>query len=195
MKRLITGEFVASEFAGGRAHISAPRALTIITPEAWTRAHELGVTLDLSEAPVATKPVALDAGQGERTVDASGLVLVRGETVKLARFPGAGPNRNVGLADVINGRDGSPMTAGIMSWRREDSFPWKLDYDEVDLVLEGVLQITIQGRMLEGRAGDIFYIPKGSQILFGTPWKTKVFYVTYPADWASASTAPTRPQK
>ena len=115
--------------------------------------------------------------------------------MKLARFPGAGPDRNVGLADVITARDGSPMTAGIMSWGRADSFPWSLDYDEVDLVLEGVLQITIDGRMLEGHAGDVFYIPKGSKILFGTPWRTKVFYVTYPADWAAASTAPARPQK
>ena len=194
MKRLITGEFVASEFAAGRKMISAPRELTIITPEAWTQAHELGVTFEQSAAPVAA-PATVEQPNAERVVDPSGLVLVRGDTVKLARFPGAGPDRNVGLADVISGRDGSPMTAGIMSWGRADSFPWSLDYDEVDLVLEGVLQITIGGRMLEGRAGDVFYIPKGSKVLFGTPWRTKVFYVTYPADWAAASTAPARPQK
>ncbi len=193
MKRLITGEFVAAEFAAGRRKISAPRALTIITPEAWTQAHELGVTFDQEASAV--EPVVAQPEQPncERIVDPSGMVLVRGDTVKLARFPGAGPEKNVGLADVISGRDGSPMTAGIMSWGREDSFPWTLDYDEVDLVLEGVLQITIDGRMLEGRAGDVFYIPKGSKILFGTPWRTRVFYVTYPADWASASNAPVRP--
>lgn len=194
MKRLITGEVVASEAAAGRLRISAPRGLAIITPEAWTQAHELGVTFDQDPAPVAASKPAEPSTAG-RTVDPSGLVLVRGESVKLERFPGAGPDRNVGLADVITARDGSPMTAGIMSWGREDSFPWSLDYDEVDLVLEGVLQITIDGRMLEGRAGDVFYIPKGSKILFGTPWRTRVFYVTYPADWAAASTAPARPQK
>ena len=193
MKRLITGEVVASEAAAGRLRIAAPRELAIITPEAWTQAHELGVTFDQDPAPVASKPV--EPSTAGRTVDPSGLVLVRGESVKLERFPGAGPDRNVGLADVITARDGSPMTAGLMSWGREDSFPWSLDYDEVDLVLEGVLQITIDGRMLEGRAGDVFYIPKGSKILFGTPWRTRVFYVTYPADWAAASTATARPQK
>lgn len=195
MKRLITAEVVAAEATAGRQRISAPRGLSIITPEAWTQAHELGVTFDQDPAPAALKAATVEQGTAERVVDSSGLVLVRGETVKLARFPGAGPDRNVGLADVITARDGSPMTAGIMSWGRADSFPWSLDYDEVDLVLEGVLQITIEGRMLEGRAGDVFYIPKGSKILFGTPWRTKVFYVTYPADWAAASTAPARPQK
>ena len=190
--KLITGEFVASEAAAGRKRISAPRGLAVITPEAWTQAYELEVTFDQGAAPVA----ASEASQTiARTVDASGLVLVRGDAVKLARFPGAGPDRNVQLADVITARDGSPMTAGIMSWGHADSFPWSLDYDEVDLVLEGVLQITIEGRTLEGRAGDVFFIPKGSKILFGTPWRTRVFYVTYPADWAAASTAPPRPQK
>lgn len=196
MKRLITGALVASEFKAGRLRISAPRGQVIITPEAWSQAHELGVTFDESAAaPAADKAGAPEPGSSERQVDKSGLVLVRGETVKLGKFPGAGPGKNVGIADLITGRDGSPMTAGIMSWGREDSFPWTLDYDEVDLVLEGVLQITIDGRMLEGRAGDVFYIPKGSKILFGTPWRTRVFYVTYPADWAAASTAPARPQK
>ena len=190
--KLITGEFVASEAAAGRKRISAPRGLAVITPEAWTQAYELEVTFDQGAAPVA----ASEASQTiARTVDASGLVLVRGDAVKLARFPGAGPDRNVQLADVITARDGSPMTAGIMSWGHADSFPWSLDYDEVDLVLEGVLQITIEGRTLEGRAGDVFFIPKGSKILFGTPWRTRVFYVTYPADWAASSTAPARPQK
>ena len=191
--KLITGEFVASEAAAGRKRISAPRGLAVITPEAWSQAYELGVTFDQGAAQVAAAVQTTE--NAERTVDPSGLVLVRGDTVKLARLPGAGPDKNVGLADVITARDGSPMTAGLMSWGRADSFAWSLDYDEVDLVLEGVLQITIEGRMLEGRAGDVFYIPKGSKILFGTPWRTKVFYVTYPADWAAASTAPARPQK
>ena len=78
------------------------------------------------------------------------------------------------------------MTAGIMSWQRKDSFAWALDYDEVDLVLEGVLQISVGGQVLEGRAGDVFYLPKGSRIVFGTPSRVRVFYVTYPANWAQA---------
>ena len=204
MKRVITADIVAEAFGAGRTTVAAPRAHTIVTPGAWTKAHELGVTLDegadgvgSSARParaVRTEPRA-DAGSCERIVDPSGLIVVRGSSVKLGQFTGAGPDLKIGLTDVITGRDGSPMTAGIMSWRREDSFPWALDYDEVDLVLEGVLHITIQGRVLEGKAGDVLYIPKGSRIVFGTPNRVRVFYVTYPADWAAAASAPTRPQK
>lgn len=198
MKQVITAEFVTAEVAAGRTRIAAPRGQAIITPSARSRAHELGVTFDEAGAavtPQAGEGLASDPGSCERVVDPSGLVLVRGQSVRLGKFTGAGPDRNIGLTDVISGRDGSPMTAGIMSWRREDSFPWSLDYDEVDLVLEGVLQITIAGRVLEGRAGDVFYIPKGSRIVFGTPSRTRVFYVTYPADWAAAAHPPARPNR
>ena len=61
---------------------------------------------------------------------------------------------------------------------------WPLDYDEMDYVLEGVLHIGIDGRVLEGKPGDVIYLPKGSKVVFGTPSRTKIFYVTYPADWA-----------
>jgi ethanolamine utilization protein EutQ (cupin superfamily) len=196
-KRLITGAFVASEVAAGRRRIAAPRASAVITPEAWTQAFELGVTFDRDGETVTPPAPAGTPGQGssERQVDPSGLVLVRGDSVKLGAFTAAGPGKHVGLLDLVTGRDGSPMTAGLMSWGREDSFDWKLDYDEVDYVLEGVLQISIAGRTLEGRPGDVFYIPKGSAVRFGTPWRTRVFYVTYPADWAAVANAPARPQK
>lgn len=193
MKRVLTADFVNAEFAAGRTCISAPRGLTLITPAARSRAHELNVTFDESAGKALDVPA--DPGSCDRVVDPSGVVLVRGDTVRLGKFTGAGPERNIGLTDVISGRDGSPMTAGIMSWRRQDAFPWFLDYDEVDMVLEGVLHITIGDRVLEGKPGDVFYIPKGSRIIFGTPHRTKVFYVTYPADWAAAANAPTRPQK
>lgn len=185
VKRLITAEVVASEFASGRLRIAAPRGQTVITPAAWSKASELGVRFDQSEAATAG-----DNGSCERIVDPSGLVVVRGQSVKLGRFEGAGPGRNVTLTDVVTGKDHSPMTAGFMGWSRTDSFPWTLDYDEVDYVLEGVLHLGIDGRVLEGKPGDVLYIPKGSKVVFGTPNRVRLFYVTYPADWAKPGTRP-----
>ena len=193
-KRVITAETVTAELAAGRRRIAAPASRTVITPDAWARAMDLRVTFDRSETPaLESTPAADQQGSCERTVDPSGLIVVRGRSVRLGTFAAAGADRHVGLLDLVTGRDGSPMTAGIMSWGHDDSFPWTLDYDEVDLVLEGILQISIDGRVLEGRAGDVLYIPKGSRIVFGTPNRVRVFYVTYPADWTAA--APARPQK
>ncbi len=196
MKRSITADHVQEAYALGQTRLEAPRGQTLVTPAAWTLASQLGIAIDLDAAPDAplSEVRAPDPGSCARVEDASGVVLVRGGSIRLGRFDGAGPDRNIGLTDIITARDGSPMTAGVMSWHRKDSFPWSLDYDEVDLVLEGVLHIQIDGRTLEGRAGDVFYIPKGSSIIFGTPSRTRVFYVTYPADWAAASAgSPGRP--
>ncbi len=190
LKRLITAEVVAHEFASGRLRICAPRGEAVITPAAWSRAGELGVTFDRTEGskpqPLVA-PAAAANGSCERVVDPSGVVVVRGQSVRLGRFPAAGPDRNVGLTEVVTGKDRSPMSAGFMSWSHADSFPWTLDYDEVDYVLEGVLQIGIDGRVLEGRPGDVLFIPKGSKVVFGTPSRTRIFFVTYPADWAGAA--------
>lgn len=197
MKRVISADHVQEAHAAGLKRVEAPRGQTIVTPAAWSIAGELGVSIDQDASPdppvPESPPRPPDPGTCERVVDASGVVLVRGGSVRLGRFDGAGPDRNIGLTDVITARDGSPMTAGIMSWHRKDAFPWALDYDEVDLVLEGVLHIHIDGRVLEGRAGDVFYLPKGSSIVFGTPSRTRVFYVTYPADWAAAANQLKRP--
>lgn len=196
VKQLITGEQVAQAFASGQKRLSAPRERCVVTPGAWTVAHELGVSIDQGSgaaAPADTAPP--QQGRCERELDPSGVVVVRGRSVVLTDFPAAGPGKHVGMADLITGRDGAPMTAGLMSWARADSFSWKLDYDEVDLVLEGVLHLTIDGRTLEAKQGDVLWIPKGSAVHFGTPWRTKVFYVTYPADWAAAGSAPARPQR
>ncbi len=182
-KQLITAEVVAAAFARGARQLSAPPASTVVTPSAWSKAQELGVRIDRQ------RPGHGESGGCERLVDPSGVVVVKGQSVTLGRFAAAGPDRNVALLDVVTRQQGSPMTAGFMSFGRADAFPWRLDYDEIDYVLEGVLHITIGGRVLEGHPGDVLYVPKGSELIFGTPNRTRVFYVTYPAEWAQASAA------
>lgn len=189
MKRVITEELVQREAAAGRTRIAAPRGEVIITPSAWARARELRLSFD-EDAPIEAEGAAGLAG-AERATDPSGAVVVRGNSVVLAPFDAAG--HTIGLRDLVTGKDGSPMTAGIMSWSRADNFPWQLGYDEIDLVLEGELHVHIEGRTLVARAGDVVFIPKGSQIVFATPHRVRVFYVTYPADWSAPQ--PSRPQK
>lgn len=192
-KHVITAEVVTAECERGLRRLAAPRGTAVITPAAWSKAQELGVTFDQS-ADAQPASITTDTANGhcERLIDASGVVTVRGRSVKLGRFEAAGPDRNVGLLDVVTGKDRSPMTAGFMSFGRADAFAWRLDYDEIDYVLEGTLHLTVEGRVIEGKSGDVLYVPKGTSLVFGTPSRTRVFYVTYPADWAQAASAPGR---
>ncbi|HEY5247233.1 MAG TPA: cupin domain-containing protein, partial [Dermatophilaceae bacterium] len=96
------------------------------------------------------------------------------------------PEMDVRLRDVVTAKDGLPMAAGMMSLRK-GSFPWTLDYDEVEYIIEGELHITTAGQKAIGRPGDVIAVPKGSAITFGTPSWARFLYVTYPADWEGAS--------
>lgn len=164
-KKLITAEDIEREAKAGKTKVLAPRGEVLVTPSAWSAAHDLGVTIDQDVNGVA------------------GVKVVRGSSVQLERFAAAGEGKNVRLKDVITAADRSPMGAGFMAWKAADSFAWELTYDEVDYVLEGELHVTIDGRVVEAKAGDVVFIPKGSRITFGTPSSVRVFYVTHPANW------------
>lgn len=112
-----------------------------------------------------------------------GVKVIDGGSVKFGRFDGAEPHR-VGLTDLITEQDGSSMAAGFMQWENA-FFPWTLNYDEVDMVLEGELHVRHEGETMVARAGDVMFIPKGSSIEFGTPSTVRFLYVAWPANWQS----------
>jgi ethanolamine utilization protein EutQ len=92
------------------------------------------------------------------------------------------PGTNVWLKDVVVTQDRSPMGAGYMSLDKGE-MAWTLNYDEIDIVLEGELVITRGSEQVRGKTGDVIYIPKGSSITFGTPSWTKFVYVVFPVNW------------
>ena len=120
----------------------------------------------------------------DREVSTNGVILVRGNSVEFVAFEGV-PDKAIGLTDVITAADNSSIAAGFMQWEK-CSFPWTLTYDEIDVVLEGELHITCDGKTHIGKPGDVFLIPKGAAIEFGTPDKVRFVYVTYPADWSTS---------
>lgn len=110
---------------------------------------------------------------------------VAGQAVQMHPFPFEinRPEMDVQLVDVITAEHGSPMAAGFLSFHK-GSFPWTLNYDEVEFVLEGEIHIGMAQGTVIGKPGDVLYIPKGTQITFGTNSWAKILYVTYPAEWA-----------
>ena len=156
----------------------------LITPEAVDLAKELGVRLVREpEKAAAPKPSSPPASPPASLLPP--LKVVRGANVVMDAF-GEGlatPGTNVRLKDVITSGDGSPMAAGYMALDKGE-FPWTLNYDEIDVVLEGELVITRGSEQVRGSPGDTLFIPKGSSITFGTPSHVRFVYVTFPADWS-----------
>jgi ethanolamine utilization protein EutQ len=152
----------------------------LVTPEAYDVARETGLRIVREPAPA-------EVGQPAPTGWASAqppLKAVRGASVTLEAFAAgeATPGTNVRLKDMVGTADGSPMGAGYMALDR-GTFPWTLSYDEVDIVLEGELEIRRGEEVARAGPGDCIFVPRGSSITFGTPSHVRFFYVTFPADW------------
>lgn len=152
----------------------------VATAEAVDTARRLGVTIRRGrEAPDGPSRFGPAAARSEAPIThvKADAVPLRPFAVEVGR-----PEMAIRLADVITGARGSPMAAGFMTWQT-GSFPWTLNYDEIDLVLEGQLEVRKDGQIVVADPGDVLYIPRGSDIFFGSPSHARVFYVTYPADW------------
>lgn len=164
----------------------------IVTPEAEDVAHGLRVALvrastDPLEGQVRAVVREMQSrAQDNRPPDARGtrVQVIQPTRVELApfAFDVKRPDMNIRAADVITERDGSPMGVGFMRFEN-GSFPWTLNYDEVDYVIEGELEIRVGDESFVARAGDALFIPHGTGILFCTRTFAYFMYVTYPANW------------
>lgn len=114
--------------------------------------------------------------------DNQGFKLVRGNSVKFEEFETGNPNAKVFYQELIN-KDDSSMSAGFLTIEKS-SFDWELSYEEIDYVIEGTLSISINGKTYTAYPGDVVYVPAGSKVVWGSPDKVKLFYTTYPANWA-----------
>ena len=107
---------------------------------------------------------------------------VRGDQVVIKPFEEAPPGQKIGLTDVVTAREGN-LCAGFMTFDHSE-LPWFLNYDEADYIIEGDFMLKVGEQLFQAKAGDVVYIPKGSQVVFSSPTFCKVFYVTYPANWS-----------
>lgn len=114
-----------------------------------------------------------------KVVDPSGVLLVKGNTAKCETFDTGNPKDKVGLKETLTREQSPHLAAGFMEME-ESAFDWTLTYNEVDYVIEGTLDIIVDGKTYRGHAGDVFYIPEGTSITFATPDKCKFFYATTP---------------
>jgi ethanolamine utilization protein EutQ len=122
-----------------------------------------------------------------RNKDISGVTSVKLPTVKVDesnRLDTGNPNDIVYTKDLFSLDESKRLGCGIMEMK-ETTFDWTLDYDEIDYVIEGTLDIIIDGRTVSASAGELILIPKGSKIQFSVKDYSRFIYVTYPADWSS----------
>jgi ethanolamine utilization protein EutQ len=125
----------------------------------------------------------LETDPFEKKVDKqSGVMAVRAAEVKPKPFATGKEGDKVFLTDLFTMDESPRLGSGIMEME-SSCFDWVLKYDEIDYVIEGRLEIIIDGRKIVGEAGDVILIPKDTAIQFSVPEFARFLYVTYPADW------------
>ena len=104
------------------------------------------------------------------------------EVTEEHRMDTGNPNDRVWTRDLFTLEESPRLGCGLMVMERT-TFPWTLNYDEIDYVVEGTLSILIDGKCVTAGPGEIILIPKGSSIQFSVKDKARFLYFVYPANW------------
>lgn len=121
-----------------------------------------------------------------KIMDKSGVGVVKlNQMKKRVRMDTGNPNDEVYTTDLFSLEESPRIGAGLMEMIKT-TFDWTLTYDEIDYIIDGRLDIIIDGRTITGEKGDVILIPKNSKIKFSAPDYAKFIYVVYPANWQEA---------
>jgi ethanolamine utilization protein EutQ (cupin superfamily) len=92
-----------------------------------------------------------------------------------------GQDGDVFAGNVIDQRNGGPITIGYGRYGPDQSIDEKLQVDDVMIVLEGALSVSSTTGTVTAGPGEMVYMPIGEQVTIRSHEKGAVTaYVTYP---------------
>ena len=86
------------------------------------------------------------------------------------------------IKPTVTPRESRTFGAGFGRFERA-RFDWRLTYDECVHVLEGEMEVIHDGTTVRATAGQVVFIPAGSDVTYVFPGTCTIFYATYPVDW------------
>ena len=112
--------------------------------------------------------------------DPAGFKLIRGGSIKTEVLDTGDPAQTgkVHYREIIGAKDQSSIAAGVITID-DVNFGWKTECQEIYYIISGCITVTIDGKVYEAKAGDVFFIKKGIQCAFGAKGLGKAFYATY----------------
>ena len=124
----------------------------------------------------ATAPASKDAGAAP-SLGWQDVRVISGRAAEPAAVvPGAAPALDLRQQDILGVADGGPVRAGFCSWRA-GARAVTLAQAEIEVVIEGVLEISAQGQTWRAFAGDVVLLPAGVPLQLATPSWVRVFFV------------------
>lgn len=97
------------------------------------------------------------------------------------------------LAEVTGEKDGTPLGFGFARMTGAN-IPWTIHYDEVLLVLSGVLRIRTKAGVLEAGPHESIWLPAGTELIYDAE-DCLMAYAVHPVDWRKREAEAGRPAK
>ncbi len=72
------------------------------------------------------------------------------------------------ISDAIRCHEQSPLTATYMKWEKT-SFSRTVEFPEINIILEGKLNIVMDGNTLSAKTGDLIYMAEGASVTYDSP--------------------------
>jgi ethanolamine utilization protein EutQ len=77
------------------------------------------------------------------------------------------------VSEVIRCGEDHKLAGGYMEWEKA-SFSRTVEFPEIGIVIEGELHLTVGGKTLIGKPGDMVYFPKGAQVVYSAPARVRI---------------------
>lgn len=87
--------------------------------------------------------------------------------------------------------DSQNMGVGVGTWYPENSMktPVPVVFDEVLVIVEGSMNLVVNGKKHHAKVGEIVHLSAGSMVIFGTDEPTRIVWITSPPTWVAMERA------
>lgn len=90
------------------------------------------------------------------------------------------------VVEICGEKDGSHLGTGFARFNNAH-IPWTIKYDEVLIVIEGMLTVHIEGTAHQLAARDSLWLPAGTQLVYESK-NALVVYAIHPSNWQAGKT-------
>jgi ethanolamine utilization protein EutQ len=84
------------------------------------------------------------------------------------------------LGDVVDHTSDAAMSVGFARYRKGEANPWTVAYDEALIVTSGAFTVRTAEGAVSARAGEVIYLPAGTELVYQADEDTELVYVSYP---------------
>jgi len=127
----------------------------------------------VAEAHLANSQTPRNHNPDQVVTETGGVCFIKGNMIP-GELTGPIPvDEKVMVADAFKCSPDSTLAGGYMEWSKA-SFNRTVDNNEINIVIDGELNLSVNGRTSVVEQGDMVYLPRGTQVTYSAPGRVKL---------------------